>query len=96
MDRLDEAFTDLRLQDVPNILKTAKEYGIERSTLSRHWNGISQKKDLAYENQRLLTTTQSKALIQYINDLIERGIPSINAMVWNFTVIIIEWLLEPH
>jgi hypothetical protein len=65
MDRIDEAFTDLRLQEAPNISQTADKYGIHRSRLSRHWNGVSKKKDLAYENQRLLTTAQSKALIQY-------------------------------
>jgi hypothetical protein len=96
MDRIDEALTDLRLQEAPNISQTADKYGIHRSRLSRHWNGVSRKKDLAYENQRLLTTAQSKALIQYINDLTERGIPPTNAMVRNFAATIAGRLPGPH
>jgi hypothetical protein len=53
MDRIDEALADLRLQEAPNISKTAVKYEVERSELSRHWNGVSKKKDLVYENQRL-------------------------------------------
>ena len=96
MKRVDEALADLRLQEAPNISKTATKYGIERSTLSRHWNGVSKKKDLAYENHRLLTTVQSKVLINYINDLTERGIPPTNAMVRNFAATIAERQPGPH
>ena len=88
MDRIDEAIADLRSQEAPNISQTVVKYGIQRSTLSRRWNGVSKKKDIAYDNQRLLTTAQSKALIQYINDLTERGLPPTNAMVRNFAATI--------
>jgi transcriptional regulator with XRE-family HTH domain len=88
MDRIDEALADLRSQEAPNISKTAEKYGVERSRLSRYWNGISKKKDLAYENQRLLTIAQSNALISYINELTERGLPPTNAMVRNFAATI--------
>ena len=88
MEHLDEALADLRLQEAPNISQTATKYGIDRSTLSRHWTGASKKKDIAYDNHRLLTTTQSKGLIQYINDLTERGLPPTTAMVRNFVATI--------
>jgi hypothetical protein len=84
MDSLSKVLADLRLQDRPNIIATAKKHGLSRSKLSRHWNGVSQIKNLAYENHRLLTTAQSKVLIKYINDLTERGLPPTNGMVRNF------------
>ena len=88
MDSIQEALADLRLQDKPNISKAARKYKIERSKLSRHWNGISHTKDLAYENHRLLSNVQLTALIKYINDLTERGLPPTHAIVYNFTIII--------
>lgn len=88
MDSIQEALADLRLQDKPNVSEMAREYKIERSKLSRHWNGVLHTKDLAYENHRLLSTVQSTALIKHINDFIERGLPPTHAMVRNFTATI--------
>ena len=90
MDRIDEALADLRSQEAPNISKTAEKYGVERLRLSRHWNGISEKKDLAYENQRLLITTQLNTLVSYMGELTERGLPPTNTIVRNFAATIIE------
>jgi hypothetical protein len=56
MDSLSEALADLCVQGHPNITGTAKKYGINCSKLSRHWNGLLQTKDLAYENYHLLMT----------------------------------------
>ena len=96
MDRIDEALADLRSQEAPNISKTVEKYGVERSRLSRHWNGISEKKDLAYENQRLLITAQLNTLISYINELIERGLLLTNAIVRNFAATIIERISKDY
>jgi hypothetical protein len=90
MDRIDEALADLRSQEAPNISKTAEKYGVKRLRLSRYWNGISKKKDLAYENQRLLITAQSNTLISYINELTERGFTPSNAIVRNFAATIVK------
>jgi hypothetical protein len=73
MDSIEAAIADLRLQDRPNISATARKHKVDRSKLSRRWNGVTQKDD-AYDNQRLLSTAQSTALIKYINDLTERGL----------------------
>ena len=88
MDSIQEALADLWLQDKPNISKAARKYKIEWSKLSRYWNGISHTKDLAYENHRLLSNVQSTALIKYINNLTERGLPPTHAMVRNFAATI--------
>ena len=96
MDSLSKALADLRVQDRPNITATAKKHGLSRSKLSRHWNGVSQTKNLAYENHRLLTTVQSKVLIKYINDLTERGLPPTNGMVRNFAATIAQKQPGPH
>jgi len=96
MDRIQEALADLHLQAQPNISATARKYKINRSKLSRHSNGVSRTNNLAYENQRLLSNAQSSALIKYINDLTERGLPPTHAMVRNFASIFAGQQPGPH
>jgi hypothetical protein len=58
--------------------------------LSRRWNGVSKKKNIIYNNQRLFTTAQLKTLIQYINDFTEYSFPLINSIIQNFAATIIK------
>jgi len=86
---MEAALADLRLQDVPNITATAKMHKINRSTLSRRWNKVTRSREESYDSMRFLNTIQSKALIKYINDLTERGLPPTVAMVENIAAEIV-------
>jgi hypothetical protein len=55
MDPIDAALDALRLQSKPNYTQTAKEYGVERSTLSRRHRNITGSKADGYDNQSFLT-----------------------------------------
>ena len=75
MDSIEAALADLRLQDKPNFTATAKKYGCDRMTLSRRFHRVTTSKAEGYDSLRLLNSTQSKALIKYINDLTEHSLP---------------------
>jgi hypothetical protein len=96
MGSVEEALDDLRSQKKPNILQTAKKHNVDRTTLSRRWNGVTGSKRAGYDAQRLLTTAQSNSLINYINDLTERALPPTNAMVRNFAAQIAQRQPGPH
>jgi len=74
---------------VPNITTTAKMHKINRSTLSRRWNKVTRSREESYNLMRFLNTIQSKALIKYINNLTERGLPPTVVMVKNIAAEII-------
>lgn len=84
MDSIDAALQELKLQDKPNISATAKAYNIDRSTLSRRFNGVAQSKTIQAENSRFLTPKQERDLVQYISTLTERGTCPTPAMVATF------------
>ena len=84
MDPIDAALTALSLQLKPNYTQTAKEYRVERSTLSRRHRNITGLKADGYNIQFFLTKKQSKTLITFINDLIDRKLPPTVAIVWSF------------
>ena len=75
MDSITAALEDLRLQDKPNIAATAKKYEVQRSTLSRRFNKVTQSKPDAVAQQRLLSEQQEQTLVQYINRLTDISIP---------------------
>jgi hypothetical protein len=89
MGSIKEALNNLRSQEKPNILQTAKKHNVDRITLLRRWNKVTRLKRAGYDVQRLLTTAQSNSLINYINDLTERALPPINIIVRNFAAEII-------
>ena len=84
MDAIEAALEDLKLQDKKNISAVAKLHGVERSTLSRRWNGVTNLAKMKHQEQQLLSPQQEKDLVQYINKLTETGIPPTTAMVRNF------------
>ena len=83
-ERLQAALASLQLQDRPNYTKVAKQFSVDRTTLSRRYRNVTKSYSDARDNKRFLSDAQSKALIKYINDLTERGLPPTNAMVRNF------------
>ena len=54
MDAIDAALKDLKLQDVKNISAVAKMHGVDRSTLSRRYNGVSNPAKVYHESRQLL------------------------------------------
>ena len=68
----------------PNISLVARTYGVSQSALSKRFRGVTGSREDHYNNYRLLNTTQSSALIKWINQLTERGLPPTNAMLENF------------
>ena len=83
MSSIEAVLEDLSLQDTPNITATAKKYGCNRTTLSRHFYKVTLSHNQALDNWKLLNNIQSRVLIKYINDLTERGLPPTVAIVWN-------------
>ena len=96
MGSIEEALADLRSQNEPNILQTAKIHKVNRTTLSKRCNNVTGSRQAGYDSQRLLTTTQSNSVKKYINDLTERGLPPTNAMVRNFVAQIAQKPPGPH
>jgi hypothetical protein len=70
MDAIEAVLEDLKLQDKKNISAVAKLHGVQRSTVSRRWNGVT-------------NPAKVKDLVQYIK-LTENGIPPTPPMVRNF------------
>jgi transposase-like protein len=58
-----EAINSLKPGDSINYTKIAKEYGVDRSTLSRRHRGVQGPRDHQYEQQRVLTDQHEKELI---------------------------------
>ncbi len=81
MTSIETALADLALQDSSNYTATAKKFNINRSTLSRRHRGKTVFVKESKQTTSILSNQQEKELIRYINKLIERGIPSFNAMI---------------
>ncbi|KAF2836603.1 putative pogo transposable element [Patellaria atrata CBS 101060] len=81
MVAIDLALDDLNSQSVPNISHTAKKFGVDRTTLSRRWRGITRSMDTAYKRREFLNESQSKFLIKYINRVSAQGLAPTPLMV---------------
>ena len=55
MDPIEAALTAMRNDEAPVIAKYAKEYGCDRSTLSRRYRGVTTSRDEYRESISLLT-----------------------------------------
>ena len=81
MTSIEAALADLALQKSFNYTATAKKFNINRSTLSRQHRSIIVFVKKSKQTTSILSNQQEKELIRYINKLIERDIPSFNAMI---------------
>ncbi len=52
-----------------NIAKIAREYGCDRSTLSRHYRGVQVSVTAYHQTGQLLNPQQEKTLVKYIDGL---------------------------
>ena len=84
MGSIDEALAALSLQDVPNYTATAKEFRVNRSTLSRRHRGKTAVKGSKPCSTALLSNEQQRGLVSYINELTNLGIPPTTTMVRQF------------
>ena len=83
--RIEEALNTLDRQLIPNYAATAKEFGLERTTLMRRHQGQTiSRAEATSLYHKLLTDTQEEALISQINKLTARSIPPTTSMVRNF------------
>jgi hypothetical protein len=85
-ERMTAAFAALDLQEPRNYSQVATKYKLERTTLAKRYKGqtVSRKVFLS-ESRQCLTIAQEEALIEQINKLTDRHIPSTSQMVKNFT-----------
>ncbi|EED20806.1 conserved hypothetical protein [Talaromyces stipitatus ATCC 10500] len=87
MGAIEDAFNYLNFlgeDEQINFTLVAKMYGVDRTTLSRRYRGVTGSKEAHYDNQRLLNDHQSKKLIQWIEMLCEKGLPPTPYMIANF------------
>jgi transposase-like protein len=89
MDPIEAAIEELEslgIGEKVNYARVAREYGVDRNTLSRRHRGVQGTSAQKAENERLLTQLQEKELIKYINRLTKRGLPPTREIVCNFTL----------
>jgi len=84
MAAMDKALEALQSQKFPNYTQTAKDFNVNRTTLSRRHRQITQSRQDYRESKSRLINQQLKCLINYINKLTNQGIPSTPSMVRNF------------
>ncbi len=90
MTSIEAALADLALQDSSNYIATVKKFNINQSTLSRRHRGKTAFVKKSKQTTLILSNQQEKELIRYINKLIERDIPSFNAMIRVLCIIYLE------
>jgi Tc5 transposase DNA-binding domain len=85
MDALEAALASLALSDTVNYAQTARDHGVDPTTLRRRHQGKQVSRHAAaFQSKSLLTDAQEQALISHIKRLTERGIPPTPSMVRNF------------
>jgi hypothetical protein len=83
-ERLELALADIRKQSIPNIRGTTKSYNVDRTTLTRRFNGSQQSFQASHEDtHQCLTNVQEEVLIGFINRLTERSLPPTSQVVKN-------------
>ena len=85
MSALDAALSALKLSESVSYAHTAKEFGVDPTTLARRHQGKQlSRQDATLQYRAILSKQQTKDLIDYINKLTVRGCPPTPAMVRNF------------
>ena len=80
---MDAALAELNSTESPCIAVIARKHGVERTTLSRRWNGATTNRAQAAEDKRFLNNHQEQQLIQHIRQLCDRCLPPTPAIVVN-------------
>jgi transposase-like protein len=79
-----EALESLKPGETPQYAKVAREFGVDRSTLSRRHQGVCASQTEGYNQQQLLTAQQEVELIKYIDSVCKRSTPPLREMIRNF------------
>jgi hypothetical protein len=69
----------------------AKQFGVDRMTLSRRHRGAQQTVAAKHKEQQLLNPQQEAELVVYIERCTERGLPPTREMVRNFASAVAKW-----
>jgi hypothetical protein len=89
-DAIAKAISDLKSGKAATIQAAADLHGLDRSTLSRRYNGKTiDRVESNILHHQLLSPTQEDGLIDYINKLNDRGLPPTPQMLENFVVEIV-------
>ena len=62
---IEAAIDDLKPQEYPNIITTARKFQVNRSTLLRRYKGVASSQSNYVGNISLLSLQQSKSLVSY-------------------------------
>ncbi|KAF2023961.1 hypothetical protein EK21DRAFT_13565, partial [Setomelanomma holmii] len=73
----------LKLGDCFTYTLYANKYNCNRSTLSKRHRGVQEARTTKLANGRLLNNAQERQLVQYIHDLVGRGLPLSRPMIRN-------------
>jgi Tc5 transposase-like DNA-binding protein/Psq-like protein len=83
-EAIEQAISALKSGDCATITDAAKLYQVNRSTLSRRFNGKTvSRQEAASIYTRHLSNTQEQAIIAWINGLANRGLPPTPQMIRN-------------
>ena len=78
------ALDDLTKQKVPNLLATSKKYEVNRTTLTRQFNGTQMSRaDFLSESIQCLSRDQEKVVLGFINKLTDRNCMPTSQIVKN-------------
>src|SRR5271154_2642219 len=84
MGDIEAALAALSLPESLNYAQTSREFGVDRTTLTRRFKGKHVSRQDARFHSQSLRTKQEKDLVSYINRLAGRGLPPTIPMVRNF------------
>ncbi|KAF1837645.1 hypothetical protein BDW02DRAFT_490954 [Decorospora gaudefroyi] len=71
--------------------EVAKRFGVDRTTLSRRYQGNSQPHIEAMQEHHIVDPHYEKELVQYIESLTARGLPPSKSMIKNFASTVSKW-----
>ena len=80
-----KAVESLNIDEAPNYAKVARDFGVDRSTLSRRHRGKTGSQAEKNEEQSFLTAQQAIELVKYAKQMSEIGLALTNGILRNFT-----------
>jgi hypothetical protein len=88
MAPIDNAIADLELTEEGAdfaLTQITDRHGVNRSTLSKRWRGLTGSQSDGYAQQQLLNPKQEDELARYIEDLTAKLLPPTRQMIRNFS-----------
>ena len=81
-----DALKSSKLGESPNYTLVAKQYGVDRTTLSRRHRRVTRSRTDQISTSQNLNTTQEQELVQYIDTLSKQGLLPTRQMIRNFAL----------